>query len=363
MNLVKKMAGAGLLVAASSAALASPCQSVLSSYSYYMDFGYTSSAAEIAENHPECFAGGGASSNVTLNATAFTQVGAISRIVSSRFANTSAGPAPLASNDLGKGMAAGGQVQPWNVWASVEKNDGNHSYTSATGNAVRGANDVLTSVVGADYTFSPALVAGLSAAFDKGDGWGETNGGGRNSTGTDGYLIAPYLGYQLSKELVADVTLGVGRGEFSAAGGVKAEADRWFAATNLSFNRWLGNLQLTGKLSYMHGEEDYGNTKVGGVAQANTATTNKLDQVRLGAQLGYWMNGVLPYAGLAYSSNVHRASDAGKDPLGRDTFVATVGVNFFAMSNKVTAGLFYSQELSREHSDNQVFAGNINLRF
>ncbi|MBS1198962.1 MAG: hypothetical protein H6R18_2747 [Proteobacteria bacterium] len=367
MNFVKKMTGVAVLAAVSSVAFAD-CSSPLSSYAWYMANGDQASANQIAQNHPECFAGGAATSNASINATAFSQVSAISSVISARFSNVAAGPSGLASAGLNKGLAAGGKAQSWNMWANVEKNDTDLDYKTGT-RLVTGSNDIVTTVLGADYTFSPALVGGVSVAFDNGDGRGKTVNTAfpftrnQNDTGSDGFLIAPYVGYQLSKEFVLDATVGLGKGNYSATGGVKAEADRWFAATNLSYNRWMGNVQLTGKLSYLHGEEDYGDTKVNGAAVAKTGATNKLDQIRLGVQAGYWVNGFMPYAGLGYSNNVNRESDAGKDPLGRDTFLATIGVNFFGMNSKITGGLAYTQELNRDHSDNQIFSGNINFRF
>lgn len=260
-------------------------------------------------------------------------------------------------------MAAGSQTSGLNVWANVEQSDSRFSYTAPNANRTRGESDVQTAVIGADYALSSNTVVGMSAAFDNSNGWGRNGSDSKNKNDTDGFLIAPYLGYQISAEWAADFSIGVGRGHFSATGGVKTEADRWFAASNLNYSRWVGNWQLAGRASYMHGVEDYDNVIVNGVRLAGTDVKNKVDQVRIGAQAGYWMNGFMPYAGLSYTSNVQRRNEAGDDPLGRDAFVVALGLNFISLASKVTGGVYYEEELSRTHSNNRVIAANINFRF
>ncbi|MEW6163668.1 MAG: hypothetical protein AB1642_01255 [Pseudomonadota bacterium] len=353
---LKKLAIGAMLAGASTISFATTCDSALASYETYASMNDTYWMNYIKTNHPECFAGSGSTSNVQINATAFTQAVSISRVIASRLSPLSGGPIASSAQT---GLAAGGKSQAWNVWANVDQNDTDFEYmTGAT--RVQGGSEVQTSVLGADYALAPNMVVGVSMAFDNGDGWGRNGVAARNTTSTDGFLIAPYLGYQISKDLSVDVSAGLGEGDFSGAGGVSASADRWFAAANLSYARWMGNWQVTGKASYLHGEEEYGNTRTGATVRAGTASTNKLDQIRLGAQAGLWMDGFMPYAGLGYTSNINTT---GNDPLGGDAFVATLGVNFFSLSSKVSGGVFFEQELNRDHSDNQVISANINFRF
>ncbi len=343
---------------------AQSCDIYLNEYSLYLTFDPII-AQEIRDAHSSCFGGSAGESTQQINATSFSQAIAISRAISNRF-NPIEGE-PVAINDT-KGLSAGGQPQPWNVWGSIEQNDTDVSYfVPLVVNKHKGSTEIQNTVIGADYALSPAMVVGFSAAFDRGDGWGQNVGavpGPKLDNSTDGYLLAPYLGYQISKEFTLDVSAGLGSGDFSTDT-TEADVDRWFAAANLSYNRWMGNVQLTGKFSYLHGEEDYSDAKINatGLKVANTSAENKIDQIRLGAQAGYWMNGIMPFAGLGYTSNVSRSSDAGDDPLGRDTFVATLGVNFYSLSSKVSGGIFYEEELDRSNSDNQLIAANINFRF
>lgn len=152
----------------------------------------------------------------------------------------------------------------------------------------------------------------------------------------------------------------------AGAQSVKTEADRTFVAGNVSYNQWLDKIQLTGKAGYLHAEENYGNSKIAGVAAAGTAAKNSLDQIRLGVQAGYWMDGAMPYAGLAYTNDMSRSTTqfgAASDPIGKDAWVWSLGVNFFSLKSGVTGGVVYSQEEGRTSQKNNTLMANLNIRF
>lgn len=344
----------------SMASAQSNCSTTLSSYEYYLSIGDTYWTSYIQANHPECFPSGSASSTTEIVATSFTQALATSRSIASRFNLVSGGPIASAGTS---GLAAGSTADKWNIWGSIDQNNTDFGYIAPGGSRTSGSNDVTTSIVGFDYTLSPRMVAGVSLAFDRGDGSGTSGApAATTSMSTDGYQVAPYIGYQVSKELAFDASIGMGEGDFSNSGGIKASADRWFAAANLTYAKWMGNVQYTGKVSYLHGEEKYGNLTAGAVTVRGD--TNKLDQVRVGAQVSYWMNGVMPYVGLAYTSDVNRSSTApGSNPLGRDAFVWSLGANFISLSSKITGGVMYQVESGRSNADNEVLTANVNFRF
>jgi hypothetical protein len=354
--------GASVLVACASAS--ADCANALTAYaSANSPLTGNGSKSYILANHPECFGGGSTTSQVQINSTSFQQVAAISSALSARF--MASGDLPQANLQT-KGMAAGGKSATWSTWGSINSNDTRQNYVATLGSGLTTANTnkILTTVLGADYALSPVLAVGVSAAFDSGDGTG-SNGNTANSITSKGYAFAPYVGMQLSPALAVDASLGFGKGELNTTG-VKSEADRWFAAANLSYNQWFDKVQLTGKLGYLHGEEDYGNSTVAGVSQSGTAARNKLDQLRLGVQAGYWMNDFMPYAGLAYNSDMSRSTTqagATSDPIGKDAWVWTLGVNFFSLKNGVTGGIAYSQEEGRTNQKNNSLLANINMRF
>ena len=347
-----------------SAQTSSSCSEVLHFYSTSPP----SVQSEFLSNHPECFAGSATTSQVQINSTTVQQISAISAALSSRFSVTSPNQQAMAGI---KSMAAGGQKDQRNAWASLNNNDTEQNYTSATNNNVSNKNAILTTVLGADYALSPQMVVGVSAAFDSGTGSGLT---GANTIGNQvsskGYTIAPYLGMQINKELALDASVGFGKGEvevsttgFSPA---IAQSSRSFLAVNLSYNRWMDRVQLSGKAGLLHAAEDYADSTVGGMTQAGTAAKNTLDQLRLGVQAGYWMDGFMPYVGLAYTSDMNRSttqSGAGNDPIGKQAWVWSLGVNVFASNGGVTGGLVYSQETARSNQKSNNLVANVNIRF
>ena len=361
---------AGLIAglgAVSASAWATPCDSALSSYEFYVSIGDSSNAAYVVSNHPECFGGSGGTSQAQINATAFTQVSAISNAI----ANRQTADGPVASASLGiKGMAAGGAAGKWNFWGNLNNSDTRQNYTAANGFKTKNQSDIMTIVIGGDYALSNTLVLGVSGAFDDGDGTGINRAPGNtpNSSDTDGYLVAPYLGWQFAKAWSLDASAGFGRGRLETSTNTDVSASRWFAATNLNYNRWMGNWQFTGRAGLLHGVEDYNDIKnsTTGAKFVGTDAKNTLEQLRLAVQAGYWMNGVMPYASLAYINDIRRKTTqfgAGSNPIGRDAWVWGVGMNFYSLKDGVTGGVGYSQETGRNNQTNYSLTANINIRF
>ncbi len=282
------------------------------------------------------------------------------------------GPAPVSAAGL-RGASAGAKAGQWNVWGNLGETDSRQRY--AVNNAYSGPGfaknemDLLNTVFGVDYTFTPTLAAGVSLGIDRGDGsGGHTNTAwfNVNKLKSQGHVIAPYLGWQIDRTLSFDASVGYGRGDVDMHTTNSVDADRWFAAANLNYQRWLDNWQFSGRASFLHGVEDYGNIKVSGVSVAGTDARNTLDQIRLAVQAGYWMNGVMPYAALAYVNDVRRRTTqfgAPSNPIGRDGWEWRLGVSFFSLTQGLTGGIAYSQETSREHQKSHNLMANINIRF
>jgi len=370
---MKNIYRAGLvagLVSASGYAWATPCEYALSSYASYVSSGYSESAAEIVSNHPECFGGSPGSSLMSINSTSFVLAFAIGNALALR--QSVDGPtstARVASAGV-KGMAAGGAASKWNAWGNLNNNDTRQSYTAANGFKSKNNADIMTTVLGVDYGLSPTMALGVSAAFDDGDGSGRNYGPGgtKNTTDSSGYVIAPYFGMQLSKALSFDVSAGMGRGKIDTSTNTDSRADRWFAAANLNYNRWFDNIQLTGRVGYLHGVEDYDDIEnsATGVKFAGTDAKNTLDQIRLGGQVGYWMNGVMPFASLAYTNDVGRKTTqfgVSGNPIGRDAWVWGLGMNFYSVKDGVAGGVTYNEETGRNNQTNRSLMANINIHF
>jgi hypothetical protein len=342
---------AGAVSLASTAALAS-CASVLYSYSS----GYYPTAPQ---DYPECFGASQQTATVSIGTSSFLQVGTISNTLTSRFL---ASPPPNLGA-LSSGVAAATPGKAWNVWGNLTNGTTKQDFR-LPGSNIKIDTDAQTTVIGGDYRLSPTMVAGVSASFDRSSGDSYNNGAKANSLTNKGYLIAPYIGMSLSKELALDASLGYGQGKLSQTGNVSADADRWFAGANLNYSQWMGNTQLSGRLSYMHGEEGYDNAKANGTTQNNTAAKNKIDRWQIGGQTAWWMNGVMPYVGLAYLTDSRKTSLAGaRDTIGKDAWQWSLGVNFLSVASGVTGGIAWQQETSRDNQKQYQLVANIGLRF
>ena len=150
----------------------------------------------------------------------------------------------------------------------------------------------------------------------------------------------------------------------AGSGGMESEGDSLFYAANLNYSRWVKDVQFAGKIGYLHGEEDFGNSKLSGVTQNNTAAKNKVDRWLLGVQAAYWMgNGVQPYAGLNYLADRRSSSQAGADPVGKGAWQWALGLNFFSLASGVNGGVVYTQEDGRSNQKNNALTANIGIRF
>ena len=356
------LAGAALLAVSGVASAQSTCASTLSTYNSYLSVGDIAGAQHFVSKHPQCF-GGTVSSQAMINATTVALSGAISGSVSNRMLSAG-GPDTLASIGT-SGMAAGAPVDKWNVWGNLSGNNTKVSYSNDDGTTTKSNNEILTTMVGVDYALSPTMVLGLSGAFDNGNGSGQTAANAAQGISSSGYLLAPYLAMQLSKDLVLDASVGIGNGTMTIAGDTKNDASRLFGAANLSYSRWFQNIQLTGKLGYLHAEEDHGDTRTNGVVTPGTKNRNRLDQFRAGVQAGYWMNGVMPYAAFSFATDSRSSSNQALavNVVGKNAALWTLGVNVFSLSSKVTGGIAYSHETSRSNSVNDIIMANINVRF
>jgi hypothetical protein len=346
---------AGAVSLASTAALASGCDSVLFSYSN----GYWTDAPQY---HPECFGASQQTATVSIGTSSFLQVGAISNALANRFL---ASPPPKVAA-LSSGVAAAAPGKAWNVWGNLTNGTTKQDFfRPLAGSNIKIDTDALTTVIGGDYALSPTMAAGVSASLDRSSGDSYSSGAKtRQSSTNKGYLIAPYIGLALSKALALDASLGYGQGKLSQTGNVSADADRWFAGANLNYSQWMGNTQLSGRLSYMHGEEKYANAVINGASLANTGATNKIDRWQIGGQAAWWMNGVMPYVGLAYLTDSRKTSLAGaRDPIGKDAWQWSLGVNFLSVASGVTGGIAWQQETSRDNQKQYQLVANIGLRF
>lgn len=310
--------------------------------------------------HPECFpSSGGALNQQSISATVVQQVSTVSSAVVSRFTGISSPgntQLSLASINL-----VGGNSQKWFIWGNGAA--GHATYNTSV-NAFDSRMNTRSATFGGDYLLLPNLVLGLSTAFDNGNGLLRNGRSGlQDSLDSRGFALAPYAGWQISPTLTLDAMIGRGWGH-QEQDATNVESDRHFTASNLTFTKWLGNLQILGKGGYLYAEERFGDIqskRTGAIA--NSAVTSRLNQIRLGGQIGYWISGgIMPYVGLAYSNDVSRsASDAQPwDPI---ALVGTLGLNLMGVKQGIAGGIAYTNEFRREGTNNHTIGANLNVRF
>ena len=329
--------------------------------------------------HPECF---GSSSNTAagtkaIQATSLEQMLAISANVSKRSSVISAPPGAVADSGDRSGLAAGNPSGKWNVWASVAENSNKYDrgLFALTGDATASRvnkfdNRIDNLVLGGDYQLAPNLALGFSAAFDRGRGSALSYFGAADpskSVSTSGSSYAPYVGWQINKDWALDATVGWGDGKSTVDSTVTTDSKRFFYGANVGYTSWYGNWQLTGKGGYLFGQEKSDDSKNNGATLANTKVTNEVGQFRLAGQAAYWMNGVMPYFGLAYvtddRSGTATADQKFSTEMGKNAWVWSLGANFISIKNAMTGGIGYEQETGRDRSKNSKLMANINVRF
>lgn len=344
--------------------------------------GQPSCVAFYQANHPECF--GASSSTATssqqINSTVNQQMMFISRAVSMRMMVRRKTRPGDATGDSGQsfGMAAGDPAAQWNLWGSANTDNntyerGNYVDSGGTTRNSKASFDVTNLALGGDYQLTPTVAGGLSVAFDNSRGSAQSfavnTWNPATPQSTNGYTVAPYVGWQIDQNWFLDATLGTGSVRMDASG-AKGRSNRLFYGANLNYVSWKDSWQLTGRGSLLHGEERSGNlSAANGVVLAGTSATNKIDQFRLEAQAGYWMNdSTMPYLGIGYSDDIGRSTTLNSaaqlaSEIGRNAVLWTAGINFFSLKNSITGGLAYNQVTGRTHARNHTLMANINFRY
>jgi len=271
----------------------------------------------------------------------------ISNIFSSRAPNSPGAPMRVSLGNE-KGMAAGNAPTKLNAWVNASD-----TTIGSTASASMFDGYVTNAIGGVDYRISDKFVAGVSAGYDRVALDFKFPGLTNSGLVSTGWMVAPYASYQLSDIFSVDAAYGYAKGDVdNRTNGVTSTQsyDRNFFALNLNANYWISDWQLTGKANYIAAEE-------------NVATTNRMEQLRLGGQVGYWVKGIMPYASLTYVRDL-KVSTGGITPpsLDNDSWVASVGANLFS-KGALSGGISYTEEFDRADSKNKSFMANIGYRF
>lgn len=272
----------------------------------------------------------------------------LSNVFSSRATNSPGAPKRVSLDSKKTGMAAGDGPAKLNAWSNVSDTTIGSSATASMFNG-----NVNNLLVGVDYRVSNEFVAGVSTGYDRVKLDFKFAGLTNSGMTSDGWMVAPYASYQVNEMISVDGVYGHASGDVDTrAIGLTTNQtySRNFLALNLNANYWLGDWQFTGKANYI-------------AAQEKITTTNKIEQLRLGAQAGYWIEGVMPYVSLAYVRDL-KVSTGGLQPASsdNDAWVASVGANLFS-KGALSGGISYTEEFGRADSKNNTFMANIGYRF
>jgi len=296
-------------------------------------------------------------------ATTIQQAVTIINVLSS-IANPRAAMGPQRFALGGKnGMAAGEGASQWNGWMNLSRAQVANTFTSAIADT-RFDGDVDNWIGGVDYAIDKNLVVGASVGYDKTNLDTHYNNGNFSSKGL---MIAPHISYQINSMFSVDAVIGYADGDSDLRSNIfgivtaKQDFTRNFAAVNLSAVKWFDSWQVTGKMSYINAEE-----KLKDYTDSTNAVTlgqnNRLEQFRLGGQVGYWTNGIMPYVGLTYINDISAPSSG---LLGvsesRDAYSAAFGINVFAKN--LMGSLSYTTERGRSNSKNNILMASMSYRF
>lgn len=286
------------------------------------------------------------------SATSVQQATIISSVLSNIFSSRATGapgaPKRVSLDGNKKGMAAGDESAKLNAWFNVSDTT---IGSSATATMFDG--NVNNLIGGVDYRVSKDFVAGVSTGYDRVKLNFTFSGLTNSGMTSNGWLVAPYASYQINEMFSVDGAYGYAAGDVDSktfGTTTTQKYDRNFLALNLNANYWLDDWQFTGKANYI-------------AAQEKVATTNKVEQFRLGGQAGYWIEGMMPYASLTYVRDM-KVSTGTIQPVSsdKDAWVASVGANLFS-KGALSGGVSYTEEFGRTDSKNFTFMANIGYRF
>ncbi|MGQ0657970.1 MAG: autotransporter outer membrane beta-barrel domain-containing protein [Chromatiales bacterium] len=222
------------------------------------------------------------------------------------------------------GLAAGDFLGGWGLWLGYTRSDFDSDFVFANTSLAYDA-DADNVLVGIDRLFGDRFVLGVSAGYQQVDTGTEFNGGGQEA---DGYTIAPYAAWLINDTFSIDVTGGYSpldydQNRISPTDGSQTRAsfdsDRWFVATNLNALLLTGDWVVSGRVGFLHTEEDQdGYVETGSAASAAGGTLRTvrdrnidLSQIVVGGDVAYNFGSFEPYALLIYRNDISR--DNGED--------------------------------------------------
>ena len=313
----------------------------------------------------------GTASGVVQNtqATVVKQVAMVSSNISDRLTGGQSAPPSYSSPDSDNqkrsafeyqqtGLAAGDGVDGWNVWGNISRNKSDYLASSK-----ERSSDVTNLVLGGDYQVSPDMIAGVSVAWNNSDGTITT---GKVRADSDGYVVSPYLGVQLDDHFMLDVIGGFGHSNLEQGSTITGSSNSRFLAANLSYVEWRDTTQISARAGYLYSIDDAENSVVAGIEQADSGFKSRLDQLRIGIEIGEWMTMVggtpyMPYAGVGFVRDTKLKTATTDSQWDRSGYELKVGVNLFDIDENTNGGFVWTKEVGRDNADNDTVMVNLNI--
>lgn len=309
----------------------------------------------------------GAGSTQSAQATVGLIGGAIGGAVSPSAGPTPGGAGPAGATSFLKtrdsGLSGGAGDKRFGAWLQGV-------YTSIDNSqaGLQFDGNVYNLVGGLDYMVNDKVVVGLALGYEALD---LTTVYSRGTIESEGFTVAPYVGFALNKTWSIDATAGYTWLSYDTTRNLNAtrgtfDAERWFAAANLNANYAFGRVRVLPKIGVLYLEEEADAYRETGTNATSVAsTTTKLGRLYAGGRVGYAFDSVMPYAKVIgeYDFEKNAAVSIGNGRFSNDDEVgAQLGLGLDFYGSNTVSGNVEAAYLSAGRSDLEVWSATARLR-
>ena len=302
-----------------------------------------------------------------------TQTKAISGDLNARIGDvlrgTAIGPRKTASGFMWggqSGLNAGDSIMNYGVWGSYSYTDFKNDFAST---AFDGRRHNL--LAGVDIAPWENAVFGVAAGYERSNIDTNFNKGNQEA---DGYTLAAYVGYLLTKTWSVDASVGysnIDSDQFRTDPATGARitstpsSDRWFGTFNLNgFTRWE-NWQIGARAGLL-----YARSVQQSFTESNGASiskfTNELGQWNIGGDVAYSLDKFEPFVRLVYENDFSmqklKAASGPQPSNDNDNFLFGAGLRYFG-ANGLTGNLEFSKRLGRDNFDEDTISATLRKDF
>ena len=260
------------------------------------------------------------------------------------------------------GLNAGDNSYLMGAWASYSYVDFNNDFAATAFDGRRHGG-----LTGVDISPRESILLGLALGYEDTDINTDFNRGNQQ---TDGFTVAPYLGYLLTDTWSLSASIGyssLNTDQFRTVPGTTTRVtsspdhDRWFATVNLDGLTTYGNWVLGGQLGFLYAL-DAQDSFVESDGTQVTEFDSRLGQVNVTGEVAYSWGTYEPFARFTYESDLKQTKVgviSGPQPsFDEDDVLLGFGVRYFGLNN-LTGNLEINTRLGREDYDEYSLTGTI----